>query len=158
MMRIISQRQRFEHFQRRHATFRETVANLVHHLPAEFADDVADPPGVSRLDAIEQDGEMIGKDGALRAMPAGIVGHGVNELWNEVVVLPLELLFSLKPSLIARDERGRICYRRVRTGEYCDDWSIFFHISSSPSGTLTHGYFVASLSGISMDINDFDGA
>ena len=42
MMHVISQRQRLEHVQRRHAGFREAVADLVRHLPAQFAEDVAD--------------------------------------------------------------------------------------------------------------------
>ena len=73
MMHIITQRQRLEHVQRRHAGFREAVANLVRHLPAQFAEDVADPPGLLRLDAVEKDGEMIGKNGAVRAAPARVM-------------------------------------------------------------------------------------
>ena len=76
MMHVISQRQRLEHFQRRHAAFREAVADLVHHLPAQFAEDVADASGVLWLDAIEKDGKMIGEDGAFRAVAAGVMGHG----------------------------------------------------------------------------------
>jgi hypothetical protein len=86
-MHVISGRQRLEQIQRRHAGHRKPVANLVRHLPAEFADDVANPSGVPRLDAVEQNREMIGKDGAFRAVPARVMRHG-----NQIRAVPVAAL------------------------------------------------------------------
>src|ERR1035437_1162442 len=76
MMNVETQRQRFEHIQRRHARFRKTVADLVGHLPAQFAENVADPSGVLRFDAIKKNGEMVGKNRAVRAAPTRVMRHG----------------------------------------------------------------------------------
>ena len=34
------------------------------------------PPGQLRLDAVEKNGEMVGKNRAVRAAPARVMGHG----------------------------------------------------------------------------------
>src|SRR6516162_10051234 len=73
MTHVIAQRHRLEYFQCRHAAIREAIADLVRHLPGEFTDNITDPSGVSRLDAIEKDGEVIGKNGAFGAMAACVV-------------------------------------------------------------------------------------
>src|ERR1035437_6520339 len=76
MVNVETQRQRFEHIQRRHARFRKTVADLVGHLPAQFAENVGDAPGVLWFEAIKKNREMVGKNRAVRAALARVVRHG----------------------------------------------------------------------------------
>ena len=79
--------------------FRETVADLVGHLPAQFAEDVADPPGVLWFDAVKKDGEMVGKNGAFRAVPARVVRHG-----NQISAI---LVAALDRDGVQGADRGR---------------------------------------------------
>ena len=53
----------------------------------KFAEDVAHPAGLLRLDAVEKNGEMIGKDGAFRAAPARVMRHG-----NQISPVPVAAL------------------------------------------------------------------
>src|ERR1019366_8644611 len=71
-----TERQRLEHLERRHAALGEAVADLIGHLPAQFAYDVSHLAALSRLDAIEEYGEMVGEDRPSSTAPPRVMRHG----------------------------------------------------------------------------------